>query len=308
MPNRIIKESICMSEDIDELSPDEEVFFYRVIVNCDDFGRMDARPQIVRAKCYPLKTDIIKLEDLEVMLITLSKKLITLYEVNNKRYLQVNTWEKHQNIRAKESKFPSIEDGNVICLHMNTNENICNQMHANVPVSRYSILDTRISVLDKMSAPNGTDECVNASAEKPLKGGAQNDSSGKGKIEYTNEFEEFWKYYPRKTEKTAAFCKWKARIKQKVSTMDLINAAKHYAEKCKNESTEERFIKHAKTFLGENKPYEEFILNIPTQKSSKAKCNGFNNFEPRKYDHAELEAKLLLKSRNESLNVDNFEQ
>ena len=49
MPNRIIKESICTSDTIDQLSPEEEIFFYRLIVNCDDYGRMDARPQILRA-------------------------------------------------------------------------------------------------------------------------------------------------------------------------------------------------------------------------------------------------------------------
>ena len=42
MPNRIIKESICTSCEIDSLTPEQEVFFYRLIVNCDDYGRMDA--------------------------------------------------------------------------------------------------------------------------------------------------------------------------------------------------------------------------------------------------------------------------
>ena len=43
MPNRIIKESICRSEEIDSLSWFEEVLFYRLIVTCDDFGRYDGR-------------------------------------------------------------------------------------------------------------------------------------------------------------------------------------------------------------------------------------------------------------------------
>lgn len=45
MPNRIIKESICVSESIDSLSWFDEVFFYRLIVNCDDYGRLDAGRQ-----------------------------------------------------------------------------------------------------------------------------------------------------------------------------------------------------------------------------------------------------------------------
>ena len=41
MPNRIIKESICTSDNVDQLTAFEETVFVRLIVNCDDFGRMD---------------------------------------------------------------------------------------------------------------------------------------------------------------------------------------------------------------------------------------------------------------------------
>lgn len=60
MPNRIIKESICRSEEIDSLSWFEEVLFYRLIVTCDDFGRYDGRAKIIKGSCFPLK-DIIKI-------------------------------------------------------------------------------------------------------------------------------------------------------------------------------------------------------------------------------------------------------
>lgn len=55
MPNRIIKESICRSEEIDSLSWFEEVLFYRLIVTCDDFGRYDGRAKIIKGSCFPLK-------------------------------------------------------------------------------------------------------------------------------------------------------------------------------------------------------------------------------------------------------------
>jgi len=60
MPNRIIKESICTSNNLDSLLPEEEVFFYRLLVNCDDYGLMDARLSILRAKLFPLKLNKIK--------------------------------------------------------------------------------------------------------------------------------------------------------------------------------------------------------------------------------------------------------
>ena len=44
MPNRIIKESVCYSDDLDQLTAFEETVFYRLIVRVDDNGRIDARP------------------------------------------------------------------------------------------------------------------------------------------------------------------------------------------------------------------------------------------------------------------------
>lgn len=129
MPNRIIKESICTSDTIDRLSPEEEVFFYRLIVNCDDFGRMDARPQILRAKCFPLRLD--QVDDCTIIdwLYKLEEVgLVQLYEIDKKKYIQVVTWNDHQQIRAKKSKFPAPDDG------LKSSDINCDQMRANVPV------------------------------------------------------------------------------------------------------------------------------------------------------------------------------
>ena len=43
MPNRILKENICVSDDIDRLTWFQEVLFYRLLVNCDDFGTPEIR-------------------------------------------------------------------------------------------------------------------------------------------------------------------------------------------------------------------------------------------------------------------------
>lgn len=108
MPNRIIKESICTSENLDNLTPEEEVFFYRLIVNCEDYGRADARPQVIRSKCFPLRMDRVSNSDIERWLQALAReKIIIIYQVAGKPYLQFITWGNHQQIRAKKSKFPA---------------------------------------------------------------------------------------------------------------------------------------------------------------------------------------------------------
>ena len=129
MPNRIIKESICTSDTIDKLLPEEEIFFYRLIVNCDDYGRMDARPQILRAKCFPLRLD--QVDDSKIInwlhrLVNVG--LVQLYKIEEREYIQVVTWNNHQQIRAKKSKFPAPDDS------MKSSEINRDQMQSNVPV------------------------------------------------------------------------------------------------------------------------------------------------------------------------------
>jgi len=105
MPNRILKESICTSDTIDQLSWFEEVFFYRLIVNCDDYGRMDARPAILKARLFPLKS--VTEKQVSAAIQSLKKAgVIATYTHNGRPYLQLLTWDKHQQVRTRKSKYP----------------------------------------------------------------------------------------------------------------------------------------------------------------------------------------------------------
>lgn len=117
MPNRILKESICRSDEIDSLSWLEEVLFYRLIVSCDDYGRFDARTKIIKGQCFPLK-DITE-KDIDKALSKLSAVgLVRVYEAQGRPTLQLVTWENHQSIRAKKSKYPAYDE-------------TCKQMYSN---------------------------------------------------------------------------------------------------------------------------------------------------------------------------------
>ena len=123
MPNRILKESICRSEEIDSLSWFEEVLFYRLIVMCDDFGRFDGRLKIIKASCFPLKS--VTEKDIDKALNRLSAVgLVKVYKVEEKPYLQLVTWGCHQTIRNQKSKYPECPS------NLQADESNCKQMKA----------------------------------------------------------------------------------------------------------------------------------------------------------------------------------
>ncbi|WP_156774406.1 hypothetical protein [Alkaliphilus oremlandii] len=85
-------------------------------------------------------------------------------------------------------------------------------------------------------------------------------NENKNKIpEYSIEFEEFWKVYPKKVEKQKAFKCYKKLLKEGYTSLQLLKAASLYAQQIKRENTDAKYIKHCSTFLGPNKPFIEYL-------------------------------------------------
>lgn len=115
MPTRYLKPGICDSKHIDSLSPEAECLYYRILVNVDDFGRLDARPLIIKARCFPLREDL-KSSTVEKWLKELAIKGLThVYTCMDEPFLQLNKWDNKP--RAAESKFPAYNDQ---CIHLYT--------------------------------------------------------------------------------------------------------------------------------------------------------------------------------------------
>lgn len=179
MPNRIIKESICTSASIDGLAWFDEVFFYRLIVNCDDYGRFDARPAVLRSRLFPLKEVTAKQVDSALSKLV-AAGMVRVYEYKNQPYLQLESWGKHQSVRNKRSKYPEPP-----ALEIN-----CKQVHANVPV----IQSVSLSESESESNPNITGAAAPDVDDEPPKPLSAID----------RRFDEFWTFYPKKIGKGAA--------------------------------------------------------------------------------------------------------
>lgn len=192
MPNRILKESICTSESLDQLNSFQENVFYRLIVNCDDFGRMDARLKVLAARLYPLKD--IRAEQIENALQALSSAgLVTRYNVGGKPFVQMKTWERHQQIRAKKSKYPAPEsekpapDSN--CNQMISSDGNCprNPIHSN-PIEIVTRAREGDSCDDLLKIAAGLEQLYQAAEGIGLKGATAMQHADRLAADYTAEW------------------------------------------------------------------------------------------------------------------------
>jgi hypothetical protein len=130
MPTRLLKQSICTSRDINRLTPEEEVFFYRLIVNCDDHGYFQADPNILRGRLYPKKIDLITPEIIcERLKALVNNEMATVFETEGTYYLCLTGWKDHQQIRAKRFKHPHLDENSRI---LQADEITCKQLLADV--------------------------------------------------------------------------------------------------------------------------------------------------------------------------------
>jgi hypothetical protein len=106
MPNRIIKESIKTSHEIDQLSWFEEVVFIRLMVTVDDYGCYDGRAVVLKNALFPTKETVTKKSIEDAIQKLASVGLVRCYEANGAPYLYLPTWELHQRVRNKHRKYP----------------------------------------------------------------------------------------------------------------------------------------------------------------------------------------------------------
>lgn len=102
MPNRILRPWID-SEAVNSLSEGAEVFFIRLIMCADDYGRFYGTPLLLKSYLYPMKDK--RVADISRLIAECVRAgLIADYEVSGKRYIQIVKF--RQQVRRRESKFP----------------------------------------------------------------------------------------------------------------------------------------------------------------------------------------------------------
>ena len=106
MPNRIIKESICTSDTVAQMSDFEFRLWIGLIVQADDAGRGDARPAIIKGSVFPLRETVTSRQVEQALHGLATKGIVSLYNVGGKPYFVLPTWAAHQRIRDCRPKYP----------------------------------------------------------------------------------------------------------------------------------------------------------------------------------------------------------
>lgn len=109
MPNRIISSGILTSDSLAQLSWFEQCVFFRLIVLCDDFGRYDGRPAVIRGQAFSLHN--VTTTDIQNALSRLvAVGIVSNYIVDGRPYIQLEHWGKYQRLRNSKAKFPAPQE------------------------------------------------------------------------------------------------------------------------------------------------------------------------------------------------------
>lgn len=121
---RMISRSISTSRKLARVDDMAALIFTWIQPHTDDYGRLEGDAMTVRAKVCPMRDytneQVEKaLQEMEVA------GLITLYTVNNERYLQVCNFEEHQTFktdRPRKEEYPKPEDTEVLQMEPTGNQ------------------------------------------------------------------------------------------------------------------------------------------------------------------------------------------
>ena len=123
MPSRVIRSSINRSKSLSRVSLGANLLFRALLNECDDYGRMEAEPAVLRGTVFPLLVEQISVEEVTAWLDELAHaddperhngiepdvSPIGLYTIGRTQYLFFTRWEDHRgkSKRGGHSKFPA---------------------------------------------------------------------------------------------------------------------------------------------------------------------------------------------------------
>ena len=274
MPNRVIKDSIKRSPQIDSLTWFEEVVFFHMILTADDYGCLDGRTIVLKNDLFPTKETVTKKAIEEAVSKLASVGLLRPYEVNGMPYLFFPTWEKHQRIRNKFRKYPEPPPETSVCHPSEACQSIDGQMSADCSDEVQSESESKIL---KETPLTGSKE----------KAGAKTGAKAAGADAPDRAFDTFWAVYPRRENKQAAR-KAFVKIHPDPELLEVMLSAVQ-RQKQTEQWSDPKYIPHAATWLNGRRWEDE---PVKAAAPAPVKQVSAQRYTQRDYDEQELEKRL----------------
>lgn len=111
---RSVHPDICVSETMANLPANLERTFVRLWTHCDDEGRCEDRPRIIKAAIYPLHDEMTWQAVSDELDALADAGLLVRYEAEGRGYVQICGWDEYQHPqRPRPSEYPSPTEENV---------------------------------------------------------------------------------------------------------------------------------------------------------------------------------------------------
>jgi hypothetical protein len=266
MPNRILREGILYSDAVNSLGFKAELFYRRLMSVVDDFGRFDARADVLRSRCYPLLTHAVREADISRWLaVCQSSGLIRLYDHAGCQY---GLFLKLGEPRAKTSKLPpppgevgplaDNEQPARICAQTRADDDACAQMRPPYALRLTPYEEDK----DPHNPPQAGESVVLSESPESAKRGKRNPARRNAKGAGP-EFEAFWAVYPRKVAKVVAVRAWiKLDPDEAARTMIMKAIERH----CRSEQWRKGIIPHPATWLNQRRWEDEETSLTPVRR------------------------------------------
>lgn len=229
-----------------ELSAELERTFVRLWTHCDDEGRCEDRPRLIKAGIYP-EHDEMTWQRIDAELWDLRDAgLIERYTVEGVGYIAVTSWDEYQHPqRARESKFPPPPEPS------STPPRPVREPSTNGASDSDEHSATRmcLELGEGEGEGGGVGAVSDSTPSRALVLVPPNGSSPPAKHNgYSADFETWWKAYPRKVAKLDASKAWAKAIKL-VTPEQLTEALEACKRSWQAKRRTSEFIPHAATWL-----------------------------------------------------------
>ena len=105
--------------------------------------------------------------------------------------------------------------------------------------------------------------------------------TGLPRVNYTPEYEELWKAYPKRpnNSKVAGYNKYRARLNEGYTPDQLMEAVLQYSAQVKREGTKGKYILHTQTFFGPSYRFADFLQKeSPAEPKKEESKNPFDQY------------------------------